>query len=414
MSKLFRNEAVSHAARKLEGEVLLGTTVSWSFLSYAAVSIIILGLIFASVATYARTEAVTGWLVPKAGIIRMTARDGGVLETLDVSEGDTISSGQLLARIRLSTDTAHGDAGRALADSAKSQRNASRLAGQAQVDKLIADRNQLVNQQAALIKQREEAGKLVEILAAKQNLAAANAGRAQELFKKGYLSQLALDTANGAVLTAQQDVSSARSTKLSIEQQLAQISSQLAASPFLIAQAKSQAQADQAALDQKVEQIFASNEYALTSPVRGKVTAIPMQTGQTVAAGNTVMILTPSNSPLEAELFVPSRAAGFIKTGQDVSLQYQAFPYEKFGSAKGKVLSVSRTILAPGDVLLAGMALKEPVFRVRVAIDRDYVDAYGQKTPLQPGMLLTADVVIDQRSLLEWLLDPLYAVGKRV
>jgi hypothetical protein len=37
-----------------------------------------------------------------------------------------------------------------------------------------------------------------------------------------------------------------------------------------------------------------------------------------------------------------------------------------------------------------GIDLAEPVFRVQVRLERDYVDAYGQRTPLQAGMLHTA------------------------
>ena len=76
-------------------------------------------------------------------------------------------------------------------------------------------------------------------------------------------------------------------------------------------------------------------------------------------------------------------------------------------------MSVSRTVLAPAEVAIPGLQLQEPVFRVRVKLSSDQVAAYGRPMPLQPGMLLTADVVIDRRSLLEWLLDPLYAAGRR-
>lgn len=413
MTTLFRHQAVNHALRRLDGEVLIGTALSWSLIGYGLVGLVFIGLLFASLASYARTEAVTGWLVPRSGIIRMTARDGGILEAIPVHEGDLVSVGQVLARIRLSTDTSNGDSGQILEQTARSQIQATHLGAEAQVDKLLSDKAQLTKEQSVLKSQQTEAAHLVDILTAKQGLAQANLARAQELKAKGYLSQQALDTANGSLLAAQQDVSTAKSNLLSIDQQMAQIASQIAATPILIAQANSQAKADQAALGQKLEQITAGNEYALTSPINGKVMALPMEIGQTVTTGNSVMVLVPRSSPLEAELFVPSRAAGFIKPGQYVSLQYQAFPYEKFGSGKGRVLSVSHTVLAPGDINLSGVSLQEPVFRVRVALDKDYVSAYGQKTPLQPGMLLNAAIVVDRRSLLEWLLDPIYAVSKR-
>ena len=145
----------------------------------------------------------------------------------------------------------------------------------------------------------------------------------------------------------------------------------------------------------------------------GRVAALPLDRGQTAQPGAVVAVLTAGDSPLEAELYAPSRAAGFVREGQEVRLMYQAFPHQKFGVGEGRVISVSRTVLAPSEVSIPGLQVQEPVFRVRVKLDKSSVAAYGETMPLQPGMLLTADVVIDRRSLLEWLLDPLYAAGRR-
>ena len=413
MSDLFRKEAVNHAIRRLDGEVLVGASLSWSLLGYAAAALVAVALIFASIATYARKETVTGWLVPRGGLIRISARDGGVLESLAVHEGDVVKAGQPLARIRLSTDTAHGDTGAILERTAQSQIQAEALNARAQVAKIAADKAQLLGQDAALKAQGEEAARYVDLLSEKQALAQTNLGRAQELSQKGFLSKSNLEATRSALLSAQEDLSAARSKVLAIQQQRAQIASQVSASGILVAQAQSQAAADRASLDQKLEQISAGNEYTITSPIAGKVTALPLAAGQTVTAGTAVLMLTPNDSRLEAELFIPTRAAGFIRAGQDVSLQYQAFPYEKFGSAKGQVVSVSKTVLAPADIALPGLQAQEPVFRVRAALAKDFVAAYGAKTPLQPGMLLNAAIIVERRSLLEWLLDPLYAVGRR-
>lgn len=92
---------------------------------------------------------------------------------------------------------------------------------------------------------------------------------------------------------------------------------------------------------------------------------------------------------------------------------YAAFPYQKFGSGRGTVVSVSRTVLAPGDVSVPGLAIQEPTFRVKVRLASNSVRAYGQEMALQPGMLLTADIITSRRSLLEWLFDPLFAAGRR-
>jgi len=413
MAELFRKEAVSHAARRLEGEVMVGTGVTWAALSYIFSAVVACAFMFVTCASYARKESVTGWVVPDGGIIRVTARDGGVIEALPIAEGTPVKAGMSMATIRLSTDTSNGDSGAAMEAAARAQITSTALNARSQVDKIRADRAQLSQRQTALSAMRAEAGRAVDLLQSKAKLAADNLARAHALFDKGYLSQQNLDAANASNLAAQQDVSTAKSNLLALDQQLSDTASQIAATPILIAQAQSQAQTNDASLRERLEQIRAGNEYTLTAPISGKVMGLPVNLGQTVTAGSTVAIVTPSNSHLQAELFVPSRAAGFIQPGQTVSVQYQAFPYQKFGSAKGHVVAVSRTVMAPGEITISGLSLQEPVFRVRVALDKDFVSAYGADTLIQPGMLLHADIIVDRRSLLEWLLDPLYAVGKR-
>jgi membrane fusion protein len=108
---------------------------------------------------------------------------------------------------------------------------------------------------------------------------------------------------------------------------------------------------------------------------------------------------------LQAELFFPTRAFGFVRPGQQVRILYDAFPYQKFGTYRGSVTRISHSILT-GNETTGPIALKEPAYRVSVALERPDIDAYGLKMPLQPDMLLKADVVLEQRSLMRWLLDP--------
>ena len=91
----------------------------------------------------------------------------------------------------------------------------------------------------------------------------------------------------------------------------------------------------------------------------------------------------------------------------------QAFPYQRFGTLKGTVRVMSNTVLGPTEISIPGLNIQEPVFRVRVTLPSDVIQAYGETVPLQPGMLLAADIVFDRRSLVEWLFDPLFAVGRR-
>lgn len=102
---------------------------------------------------------------------------------------------------------------------------------------------------------------------------------------------------------------------------------------------------------------------------------------------------------VEAQLRIAPSVIGFIKRGQGVRLRYDAFPDRSFHLAEGKIISASLMPAADGS------------YRAQVALERDYVQVSGVRIALQPGMSFTGDVVIERRSLLEWLFEPLYASG---
>jgi membrane fusion protein len=115
-------------------------------------------------------------------------------------------------------------------------------------------------------------------------------------------------------------------------------------------------------------------------------------------------------------LFSPSRDIGFVRPGQRVLLRYQAFPYQKFGQYEGVVSGVSRSALSPGDLSqqLPGLSslygVNEPVYRITVELKTQAATAYGATVPLQPGMQLEASVVMETRTLVEWMLEPLFTL----
>jgi membrane fusion protein len=98
-----------------------------------------------------------------------------------------------------------------------------------------------------------------------------------------------------------------------------------------------------------------------------------------------------------------------VQSGQRVRILYEAFPYQQFGTYGGTVNEVSRTVLTKSDIS-GPVELKEPAYRVMADLDRPDVDAYGKPVPLQAGMLLKADIILEKRSLMRWFLDPLLSV----
>jgi membrane fusion protein len=78
----------------------------------------------------------------------------------------------------------------------------------------------------------------------------------------------------------------------------------------------------------------------------------------------------------------------------------------------GTIVSMSDAVLKPSET--AGpMTVKEASYRATARLDRQTITAYDHEMPLRPGMSLKADIVIDRRSLIQWLFDPLLSARGR-
>ena len=139
------------------------------------------------------------------------------------------------------------------------------------------------------------------------------------------------------------------------------------------------------------------------------------------SAGTVLASLLPDGSNLNAHLYAASRQAGFIEPGQPVLMRYAAYPYQKFGMARGRVVSITQSPYAVQELpshiassLQDQGGPPELFYGVTVALDANSIRVYGHAQPLQAGMVLEADVVQDRRRLYEWALEPLYSVTGRL
>jgi membrane fusion protein len=135
--------------------------------------------------------------------------------------------------------------------------------------------------------------------------------------------------------------------------------------------------------------------------------------GQHVSSQTPLLSVLPQHSRLQGELLVPSHAIGFIQPGQGVALKYAAFPFQKFGVYQGEVVEISKNVLIPNEWQYLPLHISQPSYRVTVQIDSQQVQAYGKSFSLQPGIQFDAHIRLDERSLLEWLLEPLLSLKGR-
>ena len=102
-----------------------------------------------------------------------------------------------------------------------------------------------------------------------------------------------------------------------------------------------------------------------------------------------------------------------MQVGNHSRLRFDAFPYQRFGFINSEITRIDQTLISPNEVQLP-IALQEPVYRLRAKLTQQQMQAFGKGFNLKSGMLFEADIMLEQRTLIEWLLEPLYSLNGRV
>lgn len=390
--------------------MIIFVPTSWRRIGYLIFGSVGAALCFLSLASYSRVETVTGTITPDKGVAAIMPTRNGVITSLSVRDGQAVEAGAELASIRAEEDSASGvstaaQIAAAVANqdaSLAAQMTAANAASDAQLRQLAAQRSGLTAEIAQL---QSQIGLQRDLIESAQK----DYDRASKIAARGFISQRDLQVREETLLARRQGLSQ-------LTQSLATKQSALAEAERSAAQVSAQAQAQHAGIAasraevaQQAATTAGSRAYVLRAPVAGKVTALTARLGQPASIQTPLMTIVPAGSVLRAELAVPSAAIGFVKPGQTVRLSVDAFPYQRFGTVKGSILTVATSSI--GGAGPNGTTI--PVYPVMVALDHAAVSAFGRDEPLVSGMTLTARIITEKQSLLEWLFEPLFAVQRR-
>jgi len=410
---LFRKEATDAQGQRLFGEVTIAQPLSFAVMSSFLLAILLTAAGFVVTGTYARKETVIGFLQPDKGIVRVFSPASGVVTEVLVDEGQSVEAGQMLARIQTERRAASGVSVRAtMLDTIEAQLTEVENRIQLQKRRAKAERERLEAQLVSLREEREQLADQIEIQEELVQVAINNLKAIENLTEDGVISETEYKAREEQVLGYRQELSALKQRKAANADQIRQTELELEQLPIEGEDRLSELASTRASLERQKAELAGQRAFTVTAPVSGRVTALRAVNGG--RAGNEPLLaILPEGGVLEAHLFVPSRAIGFVEPGQEVKLAYDAFDHRRFGVYDGTVRDVSATVLPPGDV--AGpISVEQPVYRVTVALENQSVRAYGKTVPLQAGMTLTADIIMERRSLGDWLLDPLRSLQGQV
>ncbi len=140
----------------------------------------------------------------------------------------------------------------------------------------------------------------------------------------------------------------------------------------------------------------------LTAPVAGTVQQLAIHThGGVVTQAQPLMIIVPSDQPVEVEAMVENKDIGFVTPGQEVEVKVETFNFTKYGVIPGTVISLSNDAI---DDEKRGL-----VYSARIQLKEKVIQVDGRTVVLSPGMAVTAEIKTNKRRVIDYFLSPLKA-----
>ena len=417
MRPLFRPEAVEAQRQQWLGRVQLVRPLGLSVITAGVVVVAVALVAFLSFAEYTRKATVAGVLVPDRGLIRVVPAASGTVLERRVTEGQSVRAGDVLFVIALERSTLEGpvqtQVQRSLSERQRSLQDSAR-----QQQLLVA------TQQAALDRRlqalQNEAAQLdAEAALQRQRLVLANEAfaRLESLRNDQFISSAQLQAKSEELLGLRAQAQALERQRAALAREQAELEGERRGLPLLARGALGGIERDLAALSREAAEQDAERQIVVRAPQDGTVTALAADPGQSVSPQAALASLVPAGARLQAHLYAPSSAVGFVRAAQTVRLRYEAFPYQRFGHHPGQVLQVSRTPLAPSELqalsLPVAPAEGQALFRITVALDTAATPP-AEALPLVPGMRLQADVLLERRRLIAWLFEPLLGLQGRL
>jgi hemolysin D len=138
----------------------------------------------------------------------------------------------------------------------------------------------------------------------------------------------------------------------------------------------------------------------IVAPTDGTVQQLAVHTvGGVVEPARPLMAIVPARDAMEVEAHVLNKDVGFVHEGQLVAIKVEAFPFSRFGTVPGRVISISHDSI-PDNRL-------GPTYLARIELQRTTIADGTGASPLSPGMAVTADIQTGRRRIISWLISPL-------
>lgn len=410
---MFRKESID-SQKKLAGDVSLAQPFSMYFSISTIIFSMIFIVLFLTTSSYSRKETVKGYLVPDRGVIKVYTTKVGVIEKVYVKDGEKVNKGDVLADLVLFRPQLNGlDLSESVLLSLKRQYNFLE-------QDLIETKKMTSRELEGLIQKRADielsiksVEKQMKLLARKYAIQSSDYDRYDKLSKREFLSKIDLKNKEKELLSVQESIESANAKKLSLISQYNETNLKISLKPNKSELRFTEILRKQEDIKLKLDEAKNNYTFSIVARESGVVTSISSKQGELLPISRSLLSIIPDGSVLIAELYLPTRSAGFVALNDNTRLRFDAFPYQRFGFIESKIEKIDKSLISDGDFDIP-IKLSEPVYRVQASLSSQSIKAYGELFPLKAGMLFEADIILENRSLMQFLLDPIYSLRGRL
>ncbi|BAZ13504.1 HlyD family secretion protein [Calothrix sp. NIES-4071] len=182
------------------------------------------------------------------------------------------------------------------------------------------------------------------------------------------------------------------------QEQLKDLQRQISSEQSEIAQTGSQIASLKIQLGQRI----------LRAPVDGTIFELPITKPDTVVQpAQTVAQIAPKNTALVLKALLPSQQSGFLKEGMPVKIKFDAYPFQDYGVLQGHVNWIS-----PDSKVQETSQGKVENFELEITLSKPYIKSGNKRIALTPGQTATAEVIVRQRRIIDFILDPFKKLQK--
>lgn len=378
---------------------------------------------------YTRSD---GQVIPSSKVQIVQSLEGGIVQSIDVSEGDLVQQGDVLMQIddtRFSSEMGElnqrlsalmAERIRLVAESNMSEEvsfpndlvstnpratgaehelfytRRHQLARELDVlnDRLVQRQSELSELEAQQLKR----SKMVEPLREEVELAT-------NMTQTGVFPKIELLRLNSQLAALEGDLAVGEATKARLQSAITQARSEIevARSGYLLTarQRLAQLQVELSVVEETLR--AASDRVARTmirAPLRGTVNALAINTpGAVVAPGQPLAEIVPTDDGLIIEAYLRPTDVAFVKPKAEVSIKITAYDYLIYGSLKGRVERIGADTVTAED--------GTEFFKVVVETDQNFLGPESDPLPISPGMVAKVDILTGKRTVMDYLLKPI-------